>query len=218
MIARHIRQALIVLAGIATAITVATPAHAQPVVPKDGLGVIEMTVRTCDSAASWKAQAAANGITASSGYLVLRGRTYDIDCNRSATEVRPPQQQASRSTRTSTSGKAATVLGYARAQLGDPYRWAQDGPNGFDCSGLVLASYRQVGINLPHQSGAMLSHGRKITKANLIPGDVVWLMPQRGSKGHVGLYLGDGRVIEAARGGVQIRSLGSRYWTARRLL
>jgi len=213
------RAALLLLAVIVATLT-ATPAHAQPVKPKDRHGVIEMTVRTCGNASTWPAQAAANGITAANDYLVLRGRTYDIDCTRSATTARPPQQQASRSAVRAPSSKVDTVLRYAKAQLGDRYVWAQDGPNSFDCSGLVLAAYRQVGIQLPHQTRSMLAHGRKIAKADLIPGDVVWLQPQRGTKGHVGLYLGGDQVVEASssKRAVVIRALGNRYWTARRLL
>lgn len=219
---RNAARAALLLAALTITSLIATPASAQPVKPRWGEGIASMVTRTCQPGTDWRDEAARLGVTKASDYLIRYDRTYDL-C-RTGDEpqfqpTRPAQQQASRdATRSAT--KVDQVLGYARAQLGKPYVWAQDGPRSFDCSGLVLAAYRQVDIHLPHQSRSMLAHGREVSKANLAAGDVVWLQPQRGTKGHVGLYLGDGQVIEASssRGRVVIRALGNRYWTARRLL
>lgn len=75
---RKILSVAVVLTVGAT--LVATPAYAKDVKPHRGEGIYAMTARTCGSAASWRQQAAHNGITKRSGYLVIYGRAYDIDC------------------------------------------------------------------------------------------------------------------------------------------
>ncbi|MDG6104219.1 C40 family peptidase [Dactylosporangium aurantiacum] len=97
-------------------------------------------------------------------------------------------------------GSVAAVLSYAKAQLGKPYVWAAAGPNGFDCSGLVVASYARAGIKLPHQTGGLIGRGRSVSRAQLQPGDLVFP-----SSGHVGIYLGDGMMIHAPHPGDHVR-------------
>ena len=97
-------------------------------------------------------------------------------------------------------GSVSAVLAYARAQLGKPYVWAAAGPNGFDCSGLVVASYARAGIKLPHQTGGLIGRGRSVSRAQLQPGDLVFP-----SSGHVGIYLGDGMMIHAPHPGDHVR-------------
>lgn len=97
-------------------------------------------------------------------------------------------------------GSVGAVLTYAKAQLGKPYVWAAAGPNGFDCSGLVVASYARAGINLPHQTGGLIGRGRSVSRAQLQPGDLVFP-----SSGHVGIYLGDGMMIHAPHPGDHVR-------------
>lgn len=106
------------------------------------------------------------------------------------------------------------VISYALAQLGEPYRWGADGPGSWDCSGLVMVAYRTVGIGLPHQSGAMLSYGIRVTRSELRRGDLVW--PQAG---HVGIYLGSGRFVHAPHPGdvVKVSDLYD-FYAGRRLL
>ena len=106
------------------------------------------------------------------------------------------------------------VVRYALAQKGDDYRFGASGPYAFDCSGLVMMAYRKIGIYLPHYSGAMLSRGWRVSKANLRRGDIIW--PHRG---HVQLYLGNGYVVEASssRDAIVVRKMWG-FWTARRLI
>jgi peptidoglycan DL-endopeptidase CwlO len=68
---------------------------------------------------------------------------------------------------------------------------------GMDCSGLVQYTYAQLGISLPHSSGALLSSGYQVTYPE--PGDIVW------TPGHVALYAGDGMIIEAWAAGMPVR-------------
>lgn len=87
------------------------------------------------------------------------------------------------------------AIAYAMAQQGKPYRWAQAGPGGFDCSGLVLAAFRQIGIKLPHYTGTMISYGKKISRSQLQRGDIIFP-----TSGHVAIYLGNNMQIAASSG------------------
>jgi cell wall-associated NlpC family hydrolase len=94
---------------------------------------------------------------------------------------------------------------------GRPYMWGGTGPSGFDCSGFTRFVYSRVGINLPHSSYAQWDIGRHIKRADLRPGDLVFVA----GLGHVGLYLGHDRFIHAPHTGldVSINSL-NRGWYA----
>jgi cell wall-associated NlpC family hydrolase len=98
------------------------------------------------------------------------------------------------------SGSISTVLAYARAQIGKPYVWAAAGPGGFDCSGLVMASFGRAGIKLPHQTGGLIGRGRAVSRAQLRPGDLVFP-----SSGHVGIYIGNNQMIHAPHPGDHVR-------------
>jgi cell wall-associated NlpC family hydrolase len=120
-------------------------------------------------------------------------------------------------------GRSLTVgeraVGYARRFLGVPYRWGGSSPSGFDCSGLVRYVYHRFGIELPHSSYGDFGLGRRVTRAALLPGDLVFF----DGVGHVGLYVGRGRFIHAPHSGtrVQVSSLaeyGASYDGARRVV
>ena len=103
----------------------------------------------------------------------------------------------------------ASAVRWAQSKLGSPYVWAADGPNSFDCSGLTMWAYRQVGVSLPHFAAAQINRGRRVSRGNLQPGDLVFF----GSPiHHVGMYVGGGDFIHAPHTGdvVKISSLGSR--------
>jgi cell wall-associated NlpC family hydrolase len=84
-----------------------------------------------------------------------------------------------------TAGEEA--LHFAASKEGDPYVWGAAGPNAFDCSGLVLWAYAQVGISLPHFTGDQWNMGVHVSRADLQPGDLVFFYQDIG---HVGLFLG----------------------------
>jgi cell wall-associated NlpC family hydrolase len=113
------------------------------------------------------------------------------------------------------------VVGIAEQYLGVPYVWGGATPSGFDCSGLVMYAYAQMGVSLPHSSYAMWNYGVAVPEDQLQPGDLVFF----NGLGHVGIYVGDGDYIEAPHTGafVQISSLtsgwaASSYVGARRIL
>ncbi len=104
---------------------------------------------------------------------------------------------------------AAIALAYAQAQLGKPYIWGGTGPEGYDCSGLVLMAYRQAGIELPRTSEYQWSAGPHLAQDQLQPGDLVFYNPGEdglpGLPGHVGIYLGNGMMLHAPHPGDVIR-------------
>jgi cell wall-associated NlpC family hydrolase len=107
--------------------------------------------------------------------------------------------------------------------LGTPYAWGGgdasgptrgvDGPGGgwndgskygFDCSGLALWAWAQVGVSLPHYSGYQYNSGRHVSRGALMPGDLVFWAYDTGDPGsihHVAIYLGGGRVVQAPQSG-----------------
>jgi len=107
------------------------------------------------------------------------------------------------------SGAAKKAIAFAMNQLGDPYVYGGTGPNGWDCSGLVMKSYAAAGVSLPRVVGPQIAAGRRVSAAELRPGDLV-AYP---SMSHIGIYLGGGRVIHAPRPGksVEITSLSSGF-------
>jgi len=102
------------------------------------------------------------------------------------------------------------ALRFALTRRGDPYVWGGAGPNDFDCSGLVMWAYGKVGISLPHFTGSQWNSGEHISRSQLEPGDLVFFFPDIS---HVGLYVGDGLMLDAPTFGqpVQIQPI---FWSA----
>jgi hypothetical protein len=111
------------------------------------------------------------------------------------------------------------IASLARKYLGAPYRWGGDGPSGFDCSGLVAYVYSLNGVQLPRTSYNQIQVGYSVEPDKLRPGDLVFFDTDRSQKGpdHVGIYLGGGKFIHAARAGqpVKISSLADSYYMDR---
>jgi peptidoglycan DL-endopeptidase CwlO len=88
----------------------------------------------------------------------------------------------------------AQALRWALSRRGYPYVWGAAGPHAFDCSGLVLWSYAQVGISLPHFTGDQWTMGIHVSRRDLQPGDLVFFYPDIS---HVGMYIGNGLMVDA---------------------
>ncbi|MER5641787.1 NlpC/P60 family protein [Kitasatospora sp. NPDC002227] len=98
-------------------------------------------------------------------------------------------------------GRAADVLRFAYAQLGKPYRWGATGPDSYDCSGLTGAAWRAGGVSLPRVSQDQWNAGQHVAKADLQAGDLVFFY---NDLHHVGIYIGDGKMIHAPRTGKNV--------------
>ena len=97
---------------------------------------------------------------------------------------------------------AATVIQAALSRIGDPYVWGGSGPNQFDCSGLVMWSFQQAGMSLPHSSQALAQGGQAVSRDQMQPGDLVTYYSDAS---HVGIYIGDGMMVHASTFGVPVR-------------
>ncbi|MFE2105176.1 NlpC/P60 family protein [Kitasatospora sp. NPDC059463] len=143
-----------------------------------------------------KAQALLNKLSAADRAKVNAQEPAATRASRSAAE-RPAYSGPA-------TGRAATVLQFAYAQLGKPYVWGATGPSGFDCSGLTGAAYRAAGVKLPRVSQDQWKAGARIARADLQPGDLVFFYDDLH---HVGLYIGEGRMIHAPRTGKNVEVL-----------
>ncbi len=104
--------------------------------------------------------------------------------------------------RASSGGGAAAAVRYACAQLGKPYQFGADGPGSFDCSGLTMMAWRQGGIALPHSAAAQMGVGRRVTKAELQPGDLIF---RYSPVSHVAMYVGGGMQVAATHTGSTVK-------------
>ncbi len=104
----------------------------------------------------------------------------------------------------------AQALQAALTRVGDPYVWAAAGPGQFDCSGLVVWAFAQVGIALPHYTGSLWNSGVHVGRNDLEPGDLVFFFQDIS---HVGIYIGNGMMIDAPDFGETVR-VEPVYWGA----
>ena len=113
----------------------------------------------------------------------------------------PPADAVDAPVRPVASGAAAAVA-EARQQLGKPYEFGSPGPDSFDCSGLTSYAWRAGGRSLPHSSAAQYGATSRVPVDQIEPGDLVFY----GSPiHHVGIYAGDGQMVEASETGTPVR-------------
>ncbi|WP_306515987.1 NlpC/P60 family protein [Corynebacterium sp.] len=92
--------------------------------------------------------------------------------------------------------------GAALTRVGMPYSWGAAGPSSFDCSGLMHWAFQQQGKNIPRTSQAQLAGGTRVSLNALEPGDIIGYYP---GTTHVGMYIGDGKVVHASTYGVPVQ-------------
>jgi len=117
-------------------------------------------------------------------------------------------------------GEAAKA---AMSQRGKMYVWGAAGPNNYDCSGLTMWAYKQVGVSLPHSSRGQYGYGKAVTDGQFMPGDLLFYGSSPGSIHHVAMYVGDGQLVHASTSGTPVKTGaatsggGSDYLGARRI-
>jgi len=97
----------------------------------------------------------------------------------------------------------------AMSQIGKPYQWAAAGPNTYDCSGLTMWAYDQVGVHLLHYTGDQWVEGAHIAQSQLRPGDLVFFAYNTSDPStihHVGMYIGNGQMVDAPYTGADVRT------------
>lgn len=111
------------------------------------------------------------------------------------------------------SPRAAVAVRAALSKLGCPYVWGATGPNNFDCSGLMQWAYKKAGIDISRSTYTQVCHGVPVPRSMVAVGDLVF--PEAG---HVQMYIGDGKVVEAPHTGANVRisQMGSSVYAIRR--
>jgi hypothetical protein len=110
----------------------------------------------------------------------------------------------------------AVVVDVVRTFVGFPYLLGGDSPKGLDCSALVQRAFRAVGRELPRTAASQFSRGCAVAREELTAGDLVFFHGRKlRGIAHVGIYIGGGRFVHAARHGVAVASLHAAYWARR---
>ncbi|OIJ67424.1 NlpC/P60 family protein [Streptomyces mangrovisoli] len=133
------------------------------------------------------------GITGGSASGTGRASRSDTDPRASLGSSDDPGDPGSGGS-TATGSRAAAAVSYAYSKLGSPYVWGATGPGAFDCSGLAQAAYRAAGVSLPRTTYAQIDAGRRVSRSELEPGDLVFFYS---GISHVGIYVGNGMMIHA---------------------
>ncbi len=208
----HPGRVLIVPAGgtllpPSTSSTVPTPKAATSATPTSPYTVkagdtLSMIARR--HGATLAALLAANSFTSTT--TILPGQVIRLPV--SAVVPAPAPAPTSGQTRP-TSPPIDTLVTYLRQQVGKPYKYYTAGPDTFDCSGLVVAGYRQIGVILPHQSRMQSTIGNFVDWRNepIMAGDLIFMVSSVDTTriGHVGIALGDDTWIQAVGTGIPVR-------------
>ena len=105
----------------------------------------------------------------------------------------------------SAAGRAAAAVKFAMAQVGKAYVYGAAGPNAYDCSGLTMRAWGAAGVSLPHSSAAQQGSGVRVSESELRPGDLVFYYSP---VSHVGMYIGNGLIVNALNPGSGVRVSG----------
>ncbi|MFI6039034.1 NlpC/P60 family protein [Streptomyces sp. NPDC051315] len=130
------------------------------------------------------------------------GSATGTRASRTSTDTRDDLPAPGSTTTAAPNSRASAAVSYAYSKLGSPYVWGATGPNAFDCSGLVLAAYRSAGVSLPRTTYAQIDAGRRVPRSELLPGDLVFFYS---GITHVGIYVGDGKMIHAPNPSAPVR-------------
>lgn len=165
-----------------------------------------------EAEAAAAAEAAANANNASSN--TSSSNSYSDSSSNSSSYNSDSSSSSGGSTVVYPSGGSAgdnsAAFSYAMTRIGCPYVWGAEGPDSFDCSGLVTWAYRQIGISLPHQSESQMACATNVVSVSEArPGDVLWRY------GHVGIAgsYGGSYYVHAPTFGAYVRDTDSLSWS-----
>ncbi|MFJ2581995.1 C40 family peptidase [Kitasatospora aureofaciens] len=135
---------------------------------------------------------------------------YDVYLNRTGGGGSSSSSSSSNAAPAAADRNVETAIQFALAQVGKPFMTAGNGPDGYDCSGLVQQAFRRGGINLPRVANDQYAATTPITASQLRRGDLFFWSPDGTKRGiqHVAIYLGNNQYVEAARPGTLIRISG----------
>lgn len=159
-------------------------------------------------------------------YIILDEEGNEFSVNPLLVSLNKDNLQASRSTfnRRSTTN-VSKVIEYAYNSIGKSYVYGDIGKKGYDCSGLIYAAFLQIEVKLPRSSSTQAGSGIPIKKEDLMTGDLVFFNTSGKGISHVGIYIGDGKMIHASTSSkkVKIDEVDSTYYkkrfvTARRII
>ncbi|MEJ6400090.1 C40 family peptidase [Nicoliella lavandulae] len=120
---------------------------------------------------------------------------------------------ANQSAHAATSDEAASLIDEANDHMGVRYVYGATGPSSFDCSGFTKYVYKQaLGVNLQRTAQAQYNSNKKVSVNSLKKGDLVFFGSSARSISHVGMYIGDGKMIDAQNRGVIKESIYSSWW------
>ncbi|WP_043638403.1 C40 family peptidase [Nonomuraea candida] len=153
-------------------------------------------------------------MTVTAGGLILHAPTAQAATTSDSAETTAKAETTARTSKKATAtqrraakvarqkAKARKAVAVAKNQIGDPYRYGGTGPGSFDCSGLVQFAWKKAGVKLPRVASSQFARTRnKISWRNLQPGDLMFF----NGLGHVGMYVGKGKMIHSPRTGERVR-------------
>ena len=187
--------------------------------------VLNDEVTVIAESGDWYKVKLSNGTT---GYIAKRL----LSNNKQETTTRNSEErntsEVSAGATSGASSKGQEIVNYAKQYLGYPYSYGASGSSSFDCSGFTLYVYKNFGISLPHSATAQSKLGTQVSKDDLDLGDLVFFTDYETNVGigHVGIYIGGGKVIHASSGtgycvkesSIMSGSYANRYETATRLI
>lgn len=150
---------------------------------------------------------------------LVKGSSVELDCGGTGSDTLAPGSGArfglpeAYAIPPGTSQPARAAVSYALAQLGKPYLWGGNGPDAFDCSGLMQQAWSRAGVPIGRVVSQQLHDGVATTLEQLLPGDMVMIPGSLGTMaapGHVGMYIGYGLVVNAPRTGDVVRVVSIR--------
>ncbi|MFI8322478.1 NlpC/P60 family protein [Streptomyces sp. NPDC085529] len=157
---------------------------------------------TAEERARYEAAVAARTTAPATTTATARPDTPGTTTGAAGSLARADRASGDRAPVAAPTGRASAAISFARAQLGKPYVWGATGPSAYDCSGLTQAAWRAAGVSLPRTTYTQINAGRRVSRSELAPGDLVFFYS---GISHVGLYIGGGQMIHAPRPGAPIR-------------